>query len=123
MTMPQDEKALILHNPRCSKSRAALALLQEKGIPVEEIRYLETPPSEDFLDELLNRLDLAPDAIVRKKEKEYKQLGLQDKQLTRDQWLKILHQHPRLIERPIVIYKGRAVVARPPEKVLELLDG
>ena len=118
-----DDKALILHNPRCSKSRGALKLLQERGIPYEEIRYLDNPPSEAFLDELLKLLKMEPEEIVRKNEKEYKALGLKEKSLTREAWLKILHDHPRLIQRPIVVYKGRAVIARPPEKVLELIDG
>ena len=117
-----DDKALILHNPRCSKSRGALKLLQENGIPYEEIRYLDNPPSESFLSELLDLLGVEPEAIVRKNEQAYKDLGLKDKTLTREEWIKVLHEHPRLIERPIVIYKGRAVVARPPEKVLELIN-
>ncbi len=115
------DKAIIWHNPRCSKSRGALKILQEKGIPVEERRYLDNPPSAEELESVLNLLGMAPEAIVRTKEVEYKALGLKDKALTWEQWLQILHEHPRLIERPIVIYKGRVVLARPPEKVLEVL--
>lgn len=115
------DKAIIWHNLRCSKSRGALKILQEKGIPLEERRYLEQPPTVEELDEVLRLLGMVPEDIVRTKEAEYKALGLKDKSLTREQWLQILHEHPRLIERPIVIYKGKAVLARPPEKVLEIL--
>ena len=115
------DKAIIWHNPRCSKSRGALQLLQEAGVEIEERRYLDNPPSAEELDEVLNLLGMTPEQIVRTKEALYKELGLKDKQLSRQQWLELLSQHPKLIERPIVIYKGRAVVARPPEKVLELL--
>ncbi len=120
--MTTGDKALILHNPRCSKSRSALKLLQENGIPYEEIRYLDNPPSENFLSTLLDLLGVEPEAIVRKNEQVYKELGLKDKTLSREEWIKILHEYPRLIERPIVVYKGRAVVGRPPEKVLELIN-
>ncbi len=116
-------RAIILHNPHCSKSRGALKHLQEHAIPYEEIRYLDNPPGEVFLDELLDLLGLAPEEIVRKNEKAYRELGLKEKALSRSEWLNVLHEHPCLIERPIVIYKGRAVVARPPEKVLDLIDG
>jgi arsenate reductase len=117
-----EKKAIIWHNPRCSKSRGALQILQEQGIPVEERRYLDNPPSTQDLNEVLKLLNVAPSAIVRTKEAEYKELGLQDKDLSHDEWLAVLNEHPHLIERPIVIYKGRAIVARPPEKVLEILD-
>ncbi len=115
------DKAIIWHNPRCSKSRGALKLLQEAGVEIEERRYLDNPPTPQELDEVLKRMELEPEQIVRTKEALYKELGLQDRQLSRTAWLELLSQHPKLIERPIVIYKGRAVLARPPEKVLELL--
>ena len=116
------DKAIIWHNPRCSKSRGALQLLQEKGIEVEERRYLENPPTVEELDQALHLLGLEPEQIVRKGETLYRELGLKDRSLSRDEWLQVLSEHPRLIERPIVFYRGRAVVARPPERVLEILS-
>jgi len=117
------DKAIIWHNPRCSKSRGALKLLQEAGVEIEERRYLDNPPTPDELDAVLKLLGLEPEQIVRTKEALYKELGLKDKLLSREQWLELLSQHPKLIERPIVIYRNRAVVARPPEKAQELLQG
>lgn len=114
-------KAIIWHNPRCSKSRGALKLLQDHGIEVEERRYLENPPSPEELEAVLNILDIAPEEIVRRKEPLFKELNLNSKSLTRNEWLEILSNHPKLIERPIVIINDRAVVARPPEKVAELI--
>ncbi len=114
-------KAIIWHNPRCSKSRGALKLLQERGIEVEERHYLDDPPTPEELDAALKQLGLAPEQIVRTGEALYRELGLKDRQLSRDEWLQLLSENPRLIERPIVFYKGRAVVGRPPERVLELL--
>lgn len=116
------DTVIIWHNPRCSKSRGALRLLQERGIEIEQRRYLDNPPTADELDAVLKRLGLSPQEIVRTGEALYKALGLKDKTLSREQWLQTLSEHPRLIERPIVIYRDRAVVGRPPEKVLELFD-
>lgn len=114
-------KAIIWHNPRCSKSCGALKLLQDHGIEVEERRYLENPPSPEELDAVLKILDMAPEEIVRRKEPLFKELNLNDKSLTRNEWLEILSHHPKLIERPIVIVNNRAVVARPLEKVIEYI--
>ena len=114
-------KAIIWHNPRCSKSRGALQLLRERGIEVEERRYLDNPPTPAELDEALRLLGLEPQQIVRTGEALYRELGLKERTLSRDEWLQLLSEHPRLIERPIVFYNGRAVIGRPPEKVLELL--
>ncbi|HID01465.1 MAG TPA: arsenate reductase (glutaredoxin), partial [Piscirickettsiaceae bacterium] len=111
------DQAIIWHNPRCSKSRDALKQLQAAGIEIETRRYLDNPPTPDELDAILKLLQLEPAHIVRTHETLYRELGLKDKQLSRQQWLELLSQHPKLIQRPIVIYRNRAVVARPPEKV------
>lgn len=111
----------IYHNPRCSKSRNTLALLQERGIDPEVVLYLETPPDRETLEGLLTRLGKAPAELVRRGEAEYRELGLgagsSDSEL-----LAAMASHPKLIERPIVVRGERAVLGRPPENVLELLD-
>jgi len=111
----------LYHNPRCSKSRAALALLQEHGIEPHIIEYLKTPPSAAQLAELVAKLQMAPEALVRKGEDVFK-AGYQDRKLDSQQWLAALARHPILIERPIAVRGSRAVIGRPPERVLELLD-
>lgn len=112
----------IYHNPRCSKSRDTLALLQARGIAPEVVAYLETPPDAAQLKTLLGQLGLA-DArdLMRKGEAEYAELGLADPALSQDQLIAAMVAHPRLIERPIVVANGRARIGRPPEKVLEIL--
>ncbi len=111
----------IYHNPRCSKSRQALKLLEEKGVVPEIVKYLDTPPDHATLARILEMLGLEPRELMRKKEKEYKELGLNDPQLTREQLIDAMVAHPRLIERPIVIKDGRAALGRPPESVLQVL--
>jgi len=111
----------IYHNPRCAKSREALKLIQAAGIEPEVIEYLKNPPSPKEMDRLLKRLGMEPQDLMRTKEKEYKDLGLADRKLTRHEAIRILVNHPKLIERPIVVKGTRAVLARPPEKVNELL--
>ncbi|MFO1519090.1 MAG: arsenate reductase (glutaredoxin) [bacterium] len=111
----------IYHNPRCSKSRQALDLLNEKGLNPEVIEYLKAPPSAQELDALLKALKAEPRQIVRDKEGIYRELGLAEKALTREEWIEVLVKHPILIERPIVVCGKKAVVARPPEKALEIL--
>ncbi|MEE3169485.1 MAG: arsenate reductase (glutaredoxin) [Pseudomonadota bacterium] len=115
------EATRIFHNPRCSKSRQALELLHERGIEPEIIRYLETPPTAQELNDILDRLELAPRQLMRTKEKEYLELGLDNPELTREQLIAAMIETPRLIERPIVLANGRAAVGRPPEKVLDIL--
>ncbi len=112
------EAVTIYHNPRCSKSRSALALL---GDGARVVRYLETPPTAVELDGLLLKLGLAPAAIVRTGEDRYAELGLKGRALSRQEWLEILAANPILIERPIVVVGDRAVIARPPERVRELI--
>jgi arsenate reductase len=111
----------IYHNPSCSKSRRALELIRERGIEPTIIEYLERPPSASELDDILNKLALEPRALIRTTEPDYAASGLAAPSLTREQLVLGLAAHPRLIERPIVVNGPRAVVGRPPEKVLELL--
>jgi arsenate reductase len=111
----------IWHNQRCSKSRGALAILEERGIDHEVVRYLEDAPTRARLEEVLGLLGTDdPTAIARRNEDRWKELGLDD--ADRDTVLDALAANPALIERPIVIRGDRAVVARPSERVLELLD-
>lgn len=111
----------ILHNPRCSKSRATLALLQERGIQPDIRLYLEHPPSEDQLKHILRLLGRSPRELVRTGEAEYKALGLDDPALGDDELVAAMVAHPKLIERPVVIANGKAAVGRPPEAVLDIL--
>ncbi|KXS52378.1 MAG: arsenate reductase [Marinobacter sp. T13-3] len=115
------EPTRIYHNPRCSKSRQTLALLNERGIEPEIIRYLETPPTAQELTDILNKLGCEPRELMRTKESEYKELGLDNPDLTRDQLIEAMVQTPKLIERPIVINKGKAALGRPPEAILDIL--
>jgi arsenate reductase len=110
----------VYHNARCSKSRSACQLLEEKGVALEIIEYLKTPPCRDELAGLLKMLGLPAEAIVRTGEDIYKS-DYKGRALSEDEWLDALVAHPVLIERPIVVRGERAVVGRPPEKVLELL--
>jgi arsenate reductase (glutaredoxin) len=111
----------IYHNPKCSKSRETLALLEEKGIEPRVIEYLKTPPSAAELDRILKLLDLEPRALMRRGEPEYRDLGLDDARLTRARLIKAMVENPRLIERPIVLAKGKAALGRPPINVLKIL--
>ncbi|HUL13043.1 MAG TPA: arsenate reductase (glutaredoxin) [Methylococcaceae bacterium] len=111
----------IYHNPRCSKSRATLELLRAKGIEPTIIEYLKTPPRIGELDEILNKLGMEPRALMRKGEDAYKEAGLDDPALDRNALIAAMVEHPILIERPIVLAKGKAAIGRPPEKVLEIL--
>ncbi|WP_222564620.1 arsenate reductase (glutaredoxin) [Novilysobacter antarcticus] len=111
----------LYHNPRCSKSRGTLDLLQEKDIQPEVILYLDNPPNADELRSLLELLDMRPRALLRTGESEYAELGLADPARTDDQIVEAMATHPRLIERPIFVHNGRAVIGRPPENVLQIL--
>jgi len=112
----------IFHNPRCTKSRQTLELLRDRGAEPEIQEYLKTPPSEAELDRLLTLLGMEPRELMRRKEQEYRALGLDDASLSRQQLICAMVQHPRLIERPIVVKDDRrAALGRPPEAVLELL--
>ncbi|MGI3129934.1 arsenate reductase (glutaredoxin) [Halopseudomonas pachastrellae] len=110
----------IYHNPRCSKSRQALELLEAQGADIEVIRYLDTPPDAATLVELLERLGLSARELMRKGEDAYKELNLANPELSEAQLVQAMADYPKLIERPIVIREGKAVIGRPPERVLEL---
>lgn len=111
----------IFHNPRCSKSRATLALLQERGIQPDIRLYLENPPDAAELRDLLDRLRLQPRDLIRKGEQEFREQGLGDPGLSDEQLIAAMAAAPKLIERPIVIADGKAALGRPPESVLEIL--
>jgi arsenate reductase len=111
----------IYHNPRCSKSRQTLQLLKDNQVEPEILEYLKTPPSREELEQVLDMLGLEPRELMRTKEKEYKELGLDNPDLSHDQLIDAMLATPKLIERPIVIKDGKAAIGRPPEKVLELL--
>ena len=114
-------KLTIYHNPRCSKSRQTLQLLTDRGAEPEVINYLDTPPTPAELEHILQLLGLEPRELMRHKEKEYAELGLDDPRLSRSELIDAMVRHPRLIERPIIIHGRQAVIGRPPEKVLEVL--
>ena len=116
------EPYVLYHNPRCSKSRGALELLQARGIEPQVVRYLDTPPDAAVLRGLVKRLGIAPRELLRKGEQEYASLGLGDPALGEADIIAAMAAHPRLIERPILVHGERAVIGRPPERVLELLD-
>lgn len=113
--------ATLYHNPKCSKSRQTLQRLRDRGIEPEIVEYLKTPPSREQLEQLLRMLGMEPRDLMRRKEKEYRENGLDDPNLSRDQLIQALIDHPRLIERPIVIKDGKAVLGRPPENVEALI--
>ena len=113
---------IIYHNPRCSKSRQTLALLEENGVTPNIVEYLKTPPSHQQLDSLLRGLDKEPQELMRKGEAEYKEQNLADDTLSRDQLIDAMIKTPKLIERPIVIAGDKVVVGRPPENVLTILN-
>lgn len=111
----------IFHNPKCSKSRQTLALLQEQGIAPTIVEYLKDVPSVETLGHILGLLDLEPRELMRKKETEYSENGLASEDLSRDQLIQAMRDFPRLIERPIVLANGKAAIGRPPEDVLKIL--
>jgi arsenate reductase len=111
----------IYHNPRCSKSRQTLQLLRDQGIEPVVIEYLKTPPTPEQLLEILRLLDKEPRDLMRQQEPEYQDNGLDDPSLSQEQLIASMYTHPILIERPIVLAKGKAAIGRPPEKVLEIL--
>ena len=118
--MTTKETTKIYHNPRCSKSRQTLQLLTERGEEPEVIEYLKTPPDVTEVTELLEKLKMSPLELVRKGEDVYKDTDFAN-QSTDDQ-IKLMVTHPILIERPIVVRGSRALIGRPPESVLMLLD-
>ena len=112
----------IWHNPRCSKSRQTLQLLEEAGVEPVVRRYLDDPPTAAELDEALTQLGLEPWELARMGETRAKELGLADVEHDRDAWIELMAANPILIERPVVLDgEGRAVLGRPPERARELL--
>ncbi|MCB4752474.1 MAG: arsenate reductase (glutaredoxin) [Sulfurovum sp.] len=114
-------KITIWHNPRCSKSRNAVNLLEEKGIEAEVIQYLDTPPSKEEIKKVLKILNISAQELMRNKETIYKELGLKDIK-DEERLIEMMAKYPKLIERPIVIKGGKATIGRPIEKIIELLD-
>ncbi len=111
----------IYHNPRCSKSRETLALIKERGVYPEIIKYLEHPITIIELENLISLLDINPIDLVRRNESIWKQ-KFKSKKLNKKALLQVMVDYPKLIERPIVVNKKRAVLGRPPENVLKILD-
>ena len=110
----------IYHNPRCRKSRETLALLHDKGLEPEIVLYLDSVPTQKRLKEILKMLDIPAEKLVRKGEPIYKE-KYKGHTLSEAEWIKAMVTHPKLIERPIVIKDGKAVIGRPPENVLDLV--
>lgn len=111
----------IYHNPRCSKSRQTLGLLEERNIEPEIVLYLENPPSTGELTELLGKLGISARDLMRKGEEAYKDNNLSNPELSEAELIQAMHDFPKLIERPIVINNDKARLGRPPEQVLEIL--
>jgi len=114
-------KVQILHNPRCSKSRATLQVLEENGVEPEIILYQDTPPDMEQLTSILGQLNMQPRELMRKGQSEYKELGLDNEQLSNEELIAAMIKTPILIERPIVLANGKAAIGRPPESVLDIL--
>ncbi|HIP46052.1 MAG TPA: arsenate reductase (glutaredoxin) [Campylobacterales bacterium] len=115
-------KIQIWHNPRCSKSRNALTLLQEEGVEAEVVKYLDTPHTKEDIKALLKMLDMDARALMRTKEEIYKELNLKEEN-DEDKLIAAMVENPKLIERPIVIKDGKAVIGRPIENIVELIKG
>lgn len=111
----------IYHNPRCSKSRQTLALLEEQGIEPQIVKYLEDTPNADELKAVVAKLGISARDLLRKKEAEYKEAGLDNEGLSDDEVIAKMIEFPKLIERPIVVKGDAARIGRPPESVLEIL--
>ena len=111
----------IYHNPRCSKSRQTLELLQQNKVEPIIVEYLKTPPNHQQLDSILRGLEMEPRDLMRKKEADYLENNFDDDSLTRDQLIEMMIQYPKVIERPIVVAGDQIVIGRPPENVLSVL--
>ncbi|MFA5575432.1 MAG: arsenate reductase (glutaredoxin) [Brumimicrobium sp.] len=110
----------IYHNPRCSKSRCSLDILNKENVEFEVIKYLENSPDADEIRDLLEKLNIKAEELIRKGEKEFKD-NYQGKSLSEEEWIQAMVKFPKLIERPIFVNGDKAVIGRPPEKVLEIL--
>lgn len=111
----------LYHNPRCSKSREALSLLEKRGLSPDVVLYLETPPDAAALKRIVKLLGVTAREMMRTKDELYKSLGLDDPKVTQAELIAAMVEHPALIERPILIAGKRAIIGRPPERVLEIL--
>jgi len=114
-------KITIYYNPRCSKSRQTLELLDKQGVELNIVEYLKTPPNAEQLVEILGLLGMEPRELVRTGEPEYKDNALDNPDLSREQLIQAMINYPALIQRPIVLSRGKAALGRPPENVLEIL--
>ena len=115
------DDVLVFHNPACSKSRGALEILRERQVEADVVEYLKAPPDRATLERIVDAVASEPSALVRK-DKRFEELGLdRDRYATRSEVVELLLEHPELMERPVVFVGDRAVIARPPERVLELL--
>ena len=112
---------IVWHNPRCSKSRNTVALLEEKGIEMTVVKYLETPPNKEEISNILKMLNMSARELMRTKEDIYKTLNLQEES-SEEKLIEAMVNHPKLIERPIVIKDGKAAIGRPIEKIVALLN-
>lgn len=115
------KKTFLIHNPRCSKSREALSILNELGIEFDTIDYLKDGLKEKLIIKLPTYLNLSYSEMIRNKEALYKELSLAEKKLSDKEWVEILKEHPILLERPIFIHQGRAIIARPAELLKSIL--
>ncbi len=111
---------VIYHNPRCSKSRQTLQLLEENGVSPEVVLYLENIPTKSDLKSILKKLGMSAEELIRKGEKDFKE-NYKGKSLSEDEWIEAMIRFPKLIERPIVIKDSKAAIGRPPESVLEII--
>ncbi len=111
----------IYHNPRCSKSRAAMELLTEKSFKFEVVKYLDTPPNKEAITDLLEMLGLEPRELMRKGEQEYRDNNLADENLSRDDLIEAMVKFPKLLERPIVVKNGKAAIGRPIQNIIDIL--
>jgi arsenate reductase len=118
--MKSTNKIQIYHNPQCSKSRNSFNLLQEKNLDFETVEYLKTPPIKEELKIVLEKLGIKAEQLIRKTEAIYKE-NYTGKELSENEWIEAMLQHPKLIQRPIVIKGDKAVIGRPIENVIDLL--
>ena len=112
----------IYHNSRCSKSRNSYNLLKERGVDFETVEYLKTPLTKEELKDLLVKLDIPAKELIRKGEAAFKE-NFKGKELSEEEWIAAMLQFPKLIERPIIVKGDKAVIGRPIEKVIDLLEG
>lgn len=111
----------IYHNPRCSKSRQTLEIIKQQGVEIEIIEYIKTPPTIKTLKLILTKLKISAIDLVRKNEEIWKEKG-GNKNLTNEEIIELMVDHPKIIERPIVLNKNQAIIGRPPENVLKIIN-